>query len=283
VAGVGVAFTLVLGLGPSGSGRVRGEERAGGASDTADGAVLPPRRLRLTLGAGLAVLTYPVRPGQSFAIGAFGWNAEAAFGLPHDLEVGLRLGLRDRGSPALRADQVARGSDTESFGTGLGTQANPELRLRWRAIRRGRTEAGLEDRVVIPWFGGETSATEVFGPWAAVRVGPVLRMEGGVNGVVTLYSFAGGRVLGPALGTPVRVSAALPWRLYVTAFGTAHLFAATPYTSGRTEITAGAGAGWSGRRCGLGATIEGMDLFAGAVLEGSAERWGVAVGASCGI
>ena len=40
------------------------------------------------------------------------------------------------GSAALRADEVARGPDTETFGTGLSTLANPELRARFRVIQR---------------------------------------------------------------------------------------------------------------------------------------------------
>jgi hypothetical protein len=226
-------------------------------------------------------MSYPVEVGLRETIWATGWNIEAARGLAPDLEVGLRLGLRG-GSPALRADEVARGPDTETFGTGLSTLANPELRLRWRVVRRPRIEAGLEDRAVIPWL-GETSPTEVFGPWVTLHLARTLRVDAGLNGAVTWYSFAGGDVLAPGLGTPLRVTASLPWRLYLVAFATDHLFAATRYTTGRSEITAGAAAGWSAGRCGLGATVEAIDPFAAPVLNGNTERWGSAVGVGCGL
>ena len=135
---------------------------------------------------------------------------------------------------------------------------------------------------MIPWL-GETSPTEVFGLWASVHLARTLRVDAGLNGVVTLYSFAGGNVLAPALGTPLRVTANLPWRLYLVAFGTKHLFAATRYTTGTSEITAGAAAGWRARRCDLGATVEGIDLYAAPVLNGNTERWGLAVGVGCAI
>jgi hypothetical protein len=248
----------------------------------ADGAILSPRRLLLSVGAGYANMSYPVEASLRNTLVAGAWNMEAALGLGHELEAGLRLGLRTWGSAALRADEVARGSDTETFGTGLSTLANPELRVRWRVIRWRRIEAGLEDRVVIPWL-GETSPTEVLGPWASVHLARVLRVDAGLNGVVTVYSFAGGNVLAPALGTPLRVTASLPWHLYLIAFGTAHVFAATRYTTGTSEITAGAVAGWRAGRCSLGATVEGIDLFAAPVLNGNTERWGLAAGVGCGI
>ena len=135
---------------------------------------------------------------------------------------------------------------------------------------------------MLPWF-GETSPTEVFGPWASAHLTRFVRVDAGLNGVVTWYFFAGGRVLAPALGTPLRVTASLPWRLYLTAFGTAHLFATTRYTDGTSEITAGAAAGWRAGRCGLGATVEGIDLYAAPVLNGNTERWGLGAGVGCGI
>jgi hypothetical protein len=108
-------------------------------------------------------------------------------------------------------------------------------------------------------------------------------VDAGLNGVVTWYSFAGARVLAPALGTPLQVTAILPWRLYLVAFGTVHEFAATRYTTGRSEITAGAAAGWRAGRCGVGATLEGIDLYAAPVLNGNTERWGLAARVGCGI
>ena len=112
---------LVVWLGVGPSGRARGDERVGAAGVpvapvapaapvevvasvapvgvVADEAIMPPRRLLLSVGAGYANMSYPVEAGLRNTLVAGAWNMEAALGLGHELEAGLRLGLRTWAAP----------------------------------------------------------------------------------------------------------------------------------------------------------------------------------------
>ena len=108
---------------------------------------LPRGDIALDLGLGYGHA--PVDPNRS--IGGFGMNLEIAGGVTHDLELGLRTGVRfDDDGQATQADRYGRPFDTETYGTRFDRMANPELRLRWTVARGSNVQLGLETRAYLP-------------------------------------------------------------------------------------------------------------------------------------
>ena len=98
-----------------------------------------------------ASATATSRSSPSRSIGGFGMNLEIAGGVTHDLELGLRTGVRfDDDGQATQADRYGRPFDTETYGTGFDRMANPELRLRWTVARGSNVLLGLETRAYLP-------------------------------------------------------------------------------------------------------------------------------------
>jgi len=246
-----------------------------------DEAVLAPARARFSAGGGLLLMTYPgVSAGDRMSIIGWGWNLEAAAGLGHNLEIGARLGLRDAEGRAIHADEAARVMDTETFGVGLGTVANPELRLRWRVLSRGRIEAGIEDRIVFP-VPRYLDVTEVLGAWASLHGGRFVRVDVALNAVFIWRSFAAGRVFQPGLGLPVRFSVNITSGLFAGVVATTHYFASTTYTAAQTTVTVGAGLGYRYRACDLYAAYQRFDAFSSEVANGATEHTGIGLALSC--
>ena len=113
--------------------------------------------MALDLGLGLA--NQPIDADRS--ITGFGLNLEIAFGISHELELGLRTGTRIGGDgEATRADRYGRTSDTETprsptagragqsrGAPALGRRPGSTLQLGWRdpfiSRSRARTRAGV--------------------------------------------------------------------------------------------------------------------------------------------
>lgn len=245
-----------------------------------DEAVLAPAQVRGTLGGGWLLMTFPGVGDDTNAILGGGGNFEAAAGLGHGLELGGRLGLRDAEGRAVRADEAVRVLDTETFGTGLGAFANPELRLRWRVLRRGFVEAGLEDRVVLP-LPSYADVTEVLGAWASLHGGRTLRLDVAINGVLIWRSFAAGRAWQPGLGAPARLFVNLTDRLSAYVAVTTHYLAATSYTAAHVTVVAGIGLGYRYRSCDLHAGYQLFDVFSADVVNGTTTRNGLGLQVSC--
>jgi hypothetical protein len=142
--------------------------------------------------------------------------------------------------------------DFETFGTGLGTVANPELRLRWRVWSRGPVEAGIEDRIVCP-VPSYVDFTEVVGGWAALH---------------------GGRL-------PVRLSVDITSGLFAGGVGVMHHLTSTPYTPASTTFTAGVGLGYRHRGRDVYAAYQWFDIFSSGVVNGTTMRTGLGLGLSC--
>jgi hypothetical protein len=101
------------------------------------------------LGIGFGVGHDDHDPGPSRT--GVGINLELAFGLTHELELGLRTGFRlDDDGQATQADRYGRPFDTETYGTNNGRVANPEIRLRWSVARGSTAQIGLEWRAYLP-------------------------------------------------------------------------------------------------------------------------------------
>jgi hypothetical protein len=113
--------------------------------------VLPRHDVALDLGVGYG--HEPLGPDTSH--GGFGMNLEIAGSVSYDLELGLRTGVRlDGDARGIQADRYARPFDTETFGTGHDTMANPELHLRWLVARGSAVQLGLEGRAYLPFEQG---------------------------------------------------------------------------------------------------------------------------------
>jgi hypothetical protein len=110
--------------------------------------LVPPRH-DVALDLGLGYGHEPTGPDTSH--GGFGLNFELAGSVSYDLELGIRTGVRlDGDARVIQADRYARTFDTETFGTGTDTMANPELHLRWLVARGAVAQLGLEGRAYLP-------------------------------------------------------------------------------------------------------------------------------------
>ena len=241
-----------------------------------DEAVQPLLRVRAAAGVGVGVLAYRDTGDTSVALYGTGLNLEAAVGLGHGFEVGARVGLRtNEAGRGLRADEVARGFDTATFGTGLSTLANPELQVRWRAVRWRWLEAGVEDRFVAP-TGPDPIVTEIVGAWMSAHVAHLARADVGFDGVLSWQKFAAGYVLLPAFSIPFRLSFNVSRGLFAGAVVTTRAFAATRYTTSAVQITTGLIAGYRFGPC--DATVGGYLID---VVNDGRDRSGVGLGVSC--
>jgi hypothetical protein len=246
---------LVVAMATIGAGRVEAQERR-----VDDPEVLAPRRVRVTVGAGVVWAAAPLSPPNEtvYSEGA-GGEVEEAVGLGHGLELGARFGARssDLGR-SLRADTVARGTDTETFGTGVAAIANPELRVRFQAIAWAWGEAGVEERAVLP-IRETPDFTNVVGPWASFRFAGVARADVGVEAIVSRQSIATGALVQPAFGLPVRVWGNVTRSFSAGVFASLHAFGGTSVTPALTTWIVGGGAGYRIGGFDLTLTVQSLD------------------------
>jgi hypothetical protein len=241
-----------------------------------DDSVLAARRVRLSVGLGVVRFAPPTRSGQAETPLGSGLNLEEAAGIGHSLELGARFGLRtSRYGQGLRADEVARTMDTETFGTGLSITANPELRLRWQALRWSWGGLGLEDRVVLPTV-PDPDVTQVLGAWTSLRLKHVARVDVALNGVITWQSFARERVLIPSFGVPVSMWTNLTRELSVGLVTALHSNATTTYVPSDTQWKAGLSVGYRIGACDLNEATYLLNM-----LYDITSRIGAGLGVSC--
>ena len=139
------------------------------------GVVLPHGEVAVDLGLGIGHQPDPNDDG----ITGLGMNLALSAGVAPGLELGVRTGLRlDSGGQATQADGYGRPFDTETYGTGGDTVANPELHLTWSVARGRAGELGFELAAYIPIENG-TSFGMLFGLPVILRAG-VLRIDTGV-------------------------------------------------------------------------------------------------------
>jgi hypothetical protein len=144
--------------------------RASAASEWIYRGITLPRGV-VALDLGLGYGHQPLDATRS--IGGFGMNLEIAGGLTHDLELGLRTGVRfDDDGQATAADVYGRPFDTETYDVGGDRMANPELRMRWAVARGSNVQLGLEGRAYLP-FATNTHFGLMFAVPLALRLGSV--------------------------------------------------------------------------------------------------------------
>ncbi|HET6150632.1 MAG TPA: hypothetical protein VFH68_24040 [Polyangia bacterium] len=112
------------------------------------GLTLPRGDVALDLGLGLA---HEPMIDDNRSVTGTGMNLEIAFGVSHELELGLRTGARfGSDGEVTQADRYGRPFDTETYGTNGDPLANPELRLLWAAAQGSIVKLGLELRAYLP-------------------------------------------------------------------------------------------------------------------------------------
>ncbi|HEX3698984.1 MAG TPA: hypothetical protein VH374_26680 [Polyangia bacterium] len=138
--------------------------------------VLPYGEAAADMGVGIG--RAPVGPDDRSVTG-MGLNLALAGGLVPSLELGVRTGIRfDGEGRGMRADQFGRTWDTETYGTGTSSVANPEVHLRWLVARGEGAQLGLEFRAYFPIESG-TRLGFLFGVPLMFRIGQV-RVDTGV-------------------------------------------------------------------------------------------------------
>jgi hypothetical protein len=138
---------------------------------------LPGRAWAFNFGLGLGHV-----PGGGVGPGL---NVEGAVSIAHGVQIGLRTGLRfGDNARAAEADYFGRPFDTQTFGTGRDTVANPEFHVRARLIESQAVEVGVEGRAYAPFSQG-------FGILAGIPVafhfGRVARLDTGVYVPILFY------------------------------------------------------------------------------------------------
>jgi hypothetical protein len=143
---------------------------------------LPRGGVALDLGLGLGHA--PIDADRSTT--GLGMNLEIAFGVTHELEVGLRTGTRiGADGEATKADYYGRTFDTETYGTGGDALANPEIRMTWAVAQGSTVHLGLEGRVYLPIERG-TRVGVMFAVPLRLRLGAV-RIDTGVYVPLLFY------------------------------------------------------------------------------------------------
>ena len=122
-------------------------------------------------------------------------NVEGAVSVAHGVQIGLRTAFRFGDTARIaQADYYGRPFDTETYGTGRETVANPEFHIRARLIESQAVEVGVEGRAYAPFDQG-------FGIMAGVPVafhfGRAARLDTGVYVPILFYDPTYARVSFP--------------------------------------------------------------------------------------
>jgi hypothetical protein len=192
--------------------------------------VLPRGEVAVDLGFGLG--HEPAGPNGTDSITGFGLNLELSGGITHELEIGVRTGFRlDDAGQATQADNYGRPFDTETYGVGHDTVANPEVHLRWAVARGAAAELGLEWRAYLP-VEANTSFGMMFALPIVLRGGP-LRLDTGLY-VPVIFS------------NPTQTVVSFPLHLWIQASRTlwlGPLFGVRVYKDGGNQYPLGFGLG----------------------------------------
>ena len=109
---------------------------------------LPSSQWELGLGLGIG---HEDLPAPLEDITGLGLNLELRGGLTSSLQLGLRTGIRLGSEGRLtQADRFGRAFETETYGTGIDSFANPEISLRQALLRTEAVGLALEGRLYLP-------------------------------------------------------------------------------------------------------------------------------------
>jgi len=209
-------------------------------------------------------------PGPRGTLGP-GFNFEFAVGVTRAVQLGLRTGVRfDPVARAGAADVYGRPFDTETYGTGVDTVANPEFYVRGSVIEGAVVELGLEGRVMSPFSQG---LGLMFGVPLAFHFGRVARLDTGAYVPLLFYDR-----LEP-FGTSPRSLISFPFHLWfqlTDRFWLGPLAGVRVQTTNgsRTEVPIGFGLGYQATRA---FDFKAWFLFQD-VANGPAELWGFGAG-----
>ena len=191
--------------------------------------VLPRSQWALDTGLGIGHLD---RPSPADDINGLGLNLELRGGVSEAVQIGVRTGFRlGSDGRATEADRFGRTFETETYGTGADTVANPELSLRLAVVRTEAVGLGLEGRLYVPIEDGTKIGTMIALP-LHFHLGERARLETGV------YV--------PIIFTDPRISVvSFPLHLWIQATDSVALGPLTGvrlhYPGGSTSIPLGAG------------------------------------------
>jgi len=205
-----------------------------GGADVAEAAPFVNRPLTLSrsdfaldLGLGMHHLRNPDITG-------FGLNLELAVGLTSFLQLGIRSGVRiSRDGRATQADEFGRMFETETYGTGGDTMANPEISLRW-ALVHSAVEVGLEGRLYLPVEDGTEVGVMIAVP-VALHIGGAARLDTGLYVPILFYE-------------PTRTVVSIPFHLWFQASHQLYLgplIGVRYHDPGGTTVPLGFGLGYS--------------------------------------
>jgi hypothetical protein len=145
---------------------------------------LPEGVWALDLGLGIGHIDEPAPIPD---VTGLGLNLELKVALSRALQLGVRTGVRfDNDGKATQADRYGRTFETETYGTGSETIANPEIALRYTLIDSPVTDLALEGRVYIPIESGTKVGVMIAVP-LAFHLSPVARFDTGVYVPILLY------------------------------------------------------------------------------------------------
>ena len=109
---------------------------------------LPSSQWEIGLGLGIG---HEDLPAPLEDITGLGLNFELKGGLTSSLQLGLRTGIRLGSEGRLtQADRFGRAFETETYGTGVDSFANPEISLRQALLRTEDVGLALEGRLYLP-------------------------------------------------------------------------------------------------------------------------------------
>jgi hypothetical protein len=119
-------------------------------------------------------------PGPVGPFTGLGFNLEIKGGLTSRLQLGVRTGIRvgDDGK-ITQADRYGRTFETETYGTGAETLANPEISLRLMVLHSSSAELGVEGRLYIPIEAGTDTGVMLAVP-LAFHFSPTVRLDTGI-------------------------------------------------------------------------------------------------------
>jgi hypothetical protein len=119
-------------------------------------------------------------PGIAGPYTGLGFNLEVKGGLTSTLQLGLRTGIRvGNDGKITQADRYGRTFETETYGTGVDTLANPEVSLRFTVVDSPVVDLALEGRLYIPIEDGTDTGIMVAVP-LAFHLSPTVRFDTGV-------------------------------------------------------------------------------------------------------
>lgn len=129
----------------------------------------------LDLGLGIGHLDLP-----GGDVTGLGLNLGVATGLTSFIQLGLRTGFRFGSDGRItNADRYGRTHETEHYGVGASTMANPEVSLKWALVDTSVVHLGVDGRLYLPIEDGTRVGIMVAVP-VGLHLGNVARLDTGI-------------------------------------------------------------------------------------------------------